>query len=87
MTALSVEGVIELSVSEQGSNCICCPGNHVYGMGVEITGYEFAWQYRKFPATPSDVVHDAISTFWREHHYSLDGRRVRISVELLPEDE
>lgn len=87
MSALSVEGVIELAVSERGSNCICCPGAHVYGMGIDVPEYDFAWQYRKFPAQVNEAAHDFLGVLFREHHYALDGRRMRITFELLPEEQ
>jgi hypothetical protein len=78
-----VTGVISMSVSEE-SDCICCPAGHVYGAGVEVPEYDFAWPYLKFPAHVGDVGNDFVRLVRGVLGYDAHGRRVRVTFELLP---
>lgn len=59
--------------------CVCCPGPHVFARSIELDesdpwGKPYNWRIE-------DAVRDAV---WR---HDTIGRRVKITVELLPDDE
>ena len=85
ISPLVVEGVVKLLVSDrQPADCICCPGPHVFGYGIELEDYEGRYPYHRHGMFGLDT--DFLYCLFREgHEYALDGRRVRVTVELLPE--
>ena len=81
----SVEGVVRFMRSEQSADregCVCCPdGVHVFARGVDLDQYEGEWPYsREGGSSPGDFVHDMV----REAGPEAEGKRVRITFEVLP---
>lgn len=86
----AVEGTVELLIAGRDteersdrSDCICCPGPHNFARGIKVDEYEGRYPYRDSSA-PRDWISDMLSALWREHRYALEGRRVRLTMELLP---
>lgn len=77
---LVVDGVVDLSISDE-SDCICCPVFHVFGYGMNLSDYPGRWPYDdpNWRALSSDFVRRAFG----EHGYGVDGKRVRITLELV----
>ena len=77
--ASSVEGVIRYQKGEEATSCHCCDGVHIYRRWVEYDDWG-SKAPKHFDRDEHQFMRDKILNVSE----SLEGRRVRITVELLP---
>lgn len=71
--SVSIEGTATSRYGDS-SDCICCPGNHVYGYNLELDH----WTDRDYRNHADDWFYEAIRRM-------PEGSRVRVTVEALSE--
>jgi hypothetical protein len=75
----SIEGQVYLGREDpEGERCICCNGEpHIFMVGVDITPWQSRYgSYRK-------QLNDWISDFLSNRKLELDGKQVRVTIEVL----
>lgn len=78
---LVVESTVELMISER-NDCTCCPGNHVFGRGLELDDYPGRFPYRRV-GDWMGLQGDFVTALFHKHGYAVHGKRVRVTLELV----
>lgn len=79
-----IDGVVVFLRSEDSDRpCICCNGNHIYSREIKV----LSTPSKHSPGLTNDSVQDYISEWMADNQDVIEGRKVRITIELVPTTE
>lgn len=68
--SMEIQGIIKTLKSDSLKKCVCCKGQHIYGISVK-------WD------NTSDNIKNILDTFLSAHKKILDEKKIKVTFEIL----